>query len=83
MSKSLNMNFAYGVDYAINTSWLADFRFGWFRYKVDVLPFDYGSRPAADAGMPGLNLDDGFTSGLPFFRIEGDRGFGMGSALDE
>ena len=83
VSKSLNMNFAYGVDYAINTSWLADFRFGWFRYKVDVLPFDYGSRPAADAGIPGLNLDDGFTSGLPFFRIEGDRGFGMGSALDE
>ena len=34
---------------------LADFRFGWFRYKVDVLPFDFGTTPAADAGIPGLN----------------------------
>ena len=42
----------------------ADFRFGWFKYKVDVLPFDFGTTPASDAGIPGLNLDKTFTSGL-------------------
>ena len=46
---------------------VTDFRFGFFRYKVNVLPFDVGSSPAADAGMPGLNLDDFFSSGMPAF----------------
>ena len=30
---------------------------GMFSYKVNVLPFDFGTTPAADAGIPGLNLD--------------------------
>ena len=37
---------------------LADFRFGWFQYNVNVLPFDFGTTPATDAGIPGLNLDN-------------------------
>ena len=37
-----------------------------------MLPFDFGTTPAADAGIPGLNLDDDFTSGLPAFFIGGD-----------
>ena len=40
-------------------------------YKVNVLPFDFGTTPAADAGIPGLNLDSTFTSGLPAFFIDG------------
>ncbi len=51
---------------------LADFRFGWFEYNVNVLPFDFGTTPAADAGIPGLNLDTTFTSGLPALFIGGD-----------
>ena len=83
VSQSQNMSLAYGLDYALSSNWLVDFRFGWFRYRVDVLPFDYGTQPALEAGIPGLNLDETFTSGLPLFRIEGDRGFGMGSGLDD
>lgn len=76
-----NQSLAYGLDYALSSSLLADFRFGWFKYKVNVLPFDYGTTPAADAGVPGLNVDKTFSSGLPAGFIEGDRGFNFGSGL--
>jgi hypothetical protein len=52
-----------------------------------VLPFDFGTTPADDAGIPGLNTIPGlnqattFTSGLPALFIEGDRGFNAGSGL--
>ena len=81
VSDVINQSLAVGVDKAFSTSLLADFRFGFFRYKVNVLPFDFGTRPAADAGIPGLNLDTTFTSGLFGGFIEGDRGFNLGSGL--
>ena len=77
-----NQSLAYGLDHAFSSSLLADFRFGFFRYNVNVLPFDYGTTPAADAGIPGLNLDKTFTSGLPYGDVQGDRGFRFGSSLD-
>ena len=79
-----NQSFAYGIDYALSPSLLTDFRFGFFRYNVNVLPFDFGTSPAADAGIPGLNLDNTFTSGLPAGDVDrnGDRGFIFGSSLD-
>jgi hypothetical protein len=73
ISESRNQSLAYGVDYAISSSLLADFRFGWFQYKVDVLPGDFGTTPAADAGIPNLNKDASFTSGLPYFAIRGNQ----------
>jgi carboxypeptidase family protein len=84
VSDVTNQSLAYGVDYPLSPSLLADFRFGFFRYNVDVLPFDYGTTPAADAGIPGLNFDTGFTSGLPAGDVDrlGDRGFIFGSSLD-
>jgi len=79
-----NQSLAYGIDYPLGDTLLADFRFGFFRYNVNVLPFDYGQTPAADAGIPGLNLDNNFTSGLPAGDVDrnGDRGFIFGSSLD-
>jgi hypothetical protein len=77
-----NQSLAYGIDYALSSSLMADFRFGYFRYNVNVLPFDYGTSPAKDAGIPGLNLDNTFTSGLPYGDVQGDRGFRFGSSLD-
>jgi TonB dependent receptor-like, beta-barrel len=46
-----------------------------------VLPFDFGTTPAKDAGVPGLNLDNTFTSGLFGGFVEGSRGFNFGSGL--
>src|SRR6185369_11533625 len=69
-------------DYAFSSNLLADFRFGFFRYKVNVLPFDYGTTPAKDAGIPGLNTDTTFASGLPAGFVEGPvGGFNFGSGL--
>ena len=74
VSESRNQSLAYGVDYTLSSSMLADFRFGWFQYKVDVLPGFYGTNPALEAGIPNLNNpDDPFTSGLPYFEIRGNQ----------
>ena len=60
-----DQSLADGVDYAIRPNWLTDFRFGFFRYRVFVNPNGLGTSPAKDAGIPGLNLDRYYTSGMP------------------
>jgi outer membrane receptor protein involved in Fe transport len=83
VSDARNQSIAYGVDYALSSKWMADFRFGWFRYRVNVLPSDFGTTPAADAGIPGLNLDSNFASGLPAFFATGSPRFDFGSGLGD
>ena len=86
ISDARNQSIAWGIDHAMSSSLLADFRFGWFRYKVNVLPSDFGATPATDAGIPGLNLDNTFASGLPAFFIGGDsdsRRIAFGSGLGD
>jgi hypothetical protein len=79
-SKVRNKSLAIGFDYTLTPSTILDFRLGYFRYKVNVLPFDFGTTPATAAGIPGLNFDD-FSSGLPAILDLGDRGFVAGSGL--
>lgn len=62
-SKTRNISLATGFDYSLNSTTVIDMRFGYFNYKVNVLPFDFQTTPATDAGIPGLNFDD-FSSGL-------------------
>ena len=69
-SKVRNQSLALGFDYTLSPQTITDFRIGYFRYRVNVLPGGVGTSPAADAGIPGLNLDDFFTSGMPAFGIE-------------
>jgi hypothetical protein len=76
-----NQSLSYGADYIISPHWLADFRFGFFRYRVFVNPNGLGTSPAKDAGIPGLNLDDYYTSGMPNFRLNGTGGFAFGYSL--
>jgi Carboxypeptidase regulatory-like domain/TonB dependent receptor len=81
-----NQSLAYGIDWAVSPSLLTDFRFGWFKYNVEVLPSDFGTTPATEAGIPGLNLDNTFASGLPAFFIGGDsdsRRIAFGSGLGD
>ncbi len=76
-----NQSLAYGVDYSIRPDWLADFRFGFFRYRVLVNPNGLGTSPAKDAGIPGLNTDPYYTSGMPAFTFNGTGGFTFGYSL--
>ncbi|HKP12745.1 MAG TPA: TonB-dependent receptor [Blastocatellia bacterium] len=64
VSKSRDHSIAAGFDYTLSNTMVLDFRFGFFRYQVNVLPFDFGQSTSSDVGVPGLNLDDSFTSGL-------------------
>jgi outer membrane receptor protein involved in Fe transport len=58
-----NQSVAFGLDYTWNERLVSDFRFGFFRYRVNVLPSDFGRNTADEVGVPGLNLDQ-FSSGL-------------------
>jgi hypothetical protein len=77
-----NQSLALGLDFTLSPSSVLDFRFGFFKYQVDVFPNDFGTNTALDAGIPGMNFpDDPFTSGLPAGFINGgaaDMSFGTG-----
>src|SRR5215475_9493565 len=76
-----NQSLSYAADYVIRPDWLTDFRFGFFRYRVFVNPNGLGTSPAKDAGIPGLNLDDFYTSGMPAFTLNSTGGFSFGYSL--
>jgi len=76
-----NQSIASGFDYTVSPTWLTDFRFGFYRYRVFVRPGG-GGTPATDAGIPGLNIpDDPTTIGMPAFFIYGTGGFNLGYSL--
>jgi hypothetical protein len=70
-SQSRNHSVAGGFDYNLHPTLLTDFRFGWFRYYVFGQPNGIGTSPAQDAGIPGVNVDKDFNSGMPAFFING------------
>lgn len=70
VSRTRNQSVASGFNYSVNENWLTDFRFGWFRYRVNVDPGSSETTPAKDAGIPGLN-NDSFTGGMPAFLLNG------------
>jgi len=67
-SNTRNQSLAVGFDYTLSTHLLTDFRFGYMRYHVHVTPGGFGTTPAKDAGIPGINLDS-TTSAMPAFTI--------------
>jgi outer membrane receptor protein involved in Fe transport len=76
-----NQSVAVGLDLSLSDTSILDVRIGFFQYKVNVLPRDFGTSPATDAGIPGLNFDD-FSSGMPYFNVFGNQGdFEMGYSL--
>ncbi len=83
VSQVRNHSVAAGADFTLSPTMILDVRFGFFKYGVDVLPNDFGTTPATGAGIPGLNLDDTFSSGLPFFELNGGTAqMRFGSGLD-
>ncbi|MGH9847276.1 MAG: TonB-dependent receptor, partial [Blastocatellia bacterium] len=81
-SKVRNQNAVGGATYVFGPSLATDFRIGYTRYRVDVLPGDFGSNTGEAAGIPGVNLPNRpDTSGIPAFFIPGSGGFNFGYAL--
>jgi hypothetical protein len=68
-SVSQDDSLALGWTFTVSPTTINEFRFGWMRYHVFDVPQGYGTDPAAQAGIPGLNLDKTYTSGMPYFDI--------------
>jgi len=78
-SSALNQSVAIGWTYAASATLINELRFGYMRYHVNDVPNGYGTQPATQAGIPGLNLDNTYTSGMPYFDI--NNGFGPATQL--
>jgi len=70
-SKTRNHSLASGFDYVLSPSLITDFRFGYFKYHVNVSPNNTGT-PMKDAGVPGINLGDTFTEGFSQLSFAGN-----------
>jgi hypothetical protein len=71
-SNVLNQSIAGGWTHTASPTLINELRFGYMRYHVVATPNGVGTDPATQAGIPGLNTDDFYTSGMPAFFI-GDR----------
>ncbi|HVN06966.1 MAG TPA: TonB-dependent receptor [Bryobacteraceae bacterium] len=74
-SYALNQSLAAGWTDTISPTVVNEFRLGYMKYHVFDVPNGYGTDPATQAGIPGLNLDKTYTSGMPYFDIS-DSGYG-------
>jgi Carboxypeptidase regulatory-like domain/TonB dependent receptor len=85
-SHTKNQSIASGFDYTFGTTLLTDFRFGYMRYHVQTAPGGADTTPAADAGIPGLNISGNpYTVGMPAFRVHDPGGaddFNFGYSLN-
>ncbi|MBV8812675.1 MAG: TonB-dependent receptor [Acidobacteriaceae bacterium] len=68
-SSTLNQSIAGGWTYTASATLINEFRFGFLHYHVTDVPNGVGTSPATQAGIPGLNLDNFYTSGMPYFDI--------------
>jgi hypothetical protein len=66
-----NQSLSLGYTHVFSPSSVNELRFGFYKYNVHEIPGGYGTDPAAQAGIPGLNLDNTVTSGMPAFYIGG------------
>ncbi len=68
-SRVRNQSIAMGATHTVNPTLVNEFRFGYMKYHVQTTPNGVGTSPATAAGIPGLNLDPFYTSGLPYFNF--------------
>jgi hypothetical protein len=64
-----NQSAAAGFDYAISSSLLTDFRFGFLNYHVSENKIDAGTSPATAAGLPNLDTNLLEASGSPSYNV--------------
>jgi hypothetical protein len=80
-SDARTQNLVIGGNRTISPTLMTDARFGYNRYRVHVRALDYGTTPAKDAGVPGVNLGTDDTTGLGVFTIPGNGGWIEGWGL--
>jgi Carboxypeptidase regulatory-like domain len=68
-SKGANDSVATGMDIALNSTLLTDFRLGYYRYNIKTSKFDQDVEAAKALGIPGLNTGDYYTGGSPGYDI--------------
>ncbi len=73
-SSTLNQSIAGGWTHTASATLINEFRFGFLHYHITDVPNGVGSSPATQAGIPGLNLDNFYTSGMPGFYIDNPTG---------
>lgn len=72
---------SFGFDKTVKPTLLTDFRFGWYKQRINVNPLADGNF-ATQAGAPGLNIPtDPLTNNMPHFSIQGQGGFDFGNGL--
>jgi Carboxypeptidase regulatory-like domain/TonB dependent receptor len=78
VARTRNQGISSGFTYSVGPKLLTDFRFGYFRYRLNVNAQDYGQTPAI--GIPGISAadtGDPLATGLPDFEIPGQQGAGQ------
>ncbi len=71
-STTHNYSLATGFNKTVTSSWLTDFRFGYFKYNPKTQKPDTGT-PMTDFGIPGANIPgDARTNGLGAFQLGKD-----------
>jgi outer membrane receptor protein involved in Fe transport len=71
VARTRNQGIASGFTYTLGPKLLTDFRFGYFRYRLNVNSQDFGQTPAL--GIPGIYAS-ALATGLPDFEIGGQKG---------
>jgi hypothetical protein len=79
-SNTHNYSLATGFNKTLSTTWLTDFRFGYFKYNPQTQKPDSGT-PMTAFGIPGANIPgDSKTNGLGAFQLGTDPLSGFGGA---
>lgn len=64
-------NISYTLTHTFGASVVGDFRFGLSRFRSNLAQTDVGLQTANQVGLPGINLGDPRTDGLPSFSFTG------------
>jgi hypothetical protein len=76
-SSTLNQSIAGGWTYTASPTLINEFRFGFLHYHITDVPNGVGTSPATQAGIPNLNVDNFYTSGMPAFEVDNPAGPNM------
>ncbi len=80
-SFSRDQSLALGTTHTFNPTLVNEFRLGYMKYFVATSPNGLGTSPATAAGIPNANLDNFYTSGLPYFAFRNGPNDGDSTSL--